>query len=417
MTETTNPYQQPHYPGQDSAAQETQTLPRQGYYDPYSAAPQPTDEPPQPAEPRRSNRGVAMVAAVALAAGLIGGGAGAFIENRLDDGTAISSLTGTPVSGKAANAPAGTVSRVASAVLPSVVKISVSGAGQSGEGSGVVISSDGLILTNNHVIAAAAGGGQLGVSFQNGKTARAEIVGQDPSSDLAVIRAQNVDDLQAATLGRSGDLTVGEQVVAIGSPLGLSGTVTTGIVSALDRPVRTGGGEGPGGLDARSTVLSAIQTDAAINPGNSGGPLVNMSGQVVGINSAIATLGSGGQSGSIGLGFAIPIDTARPIADQLAKKGTADHAVLGVSTSDAEGTGDITGGALLQQVQPGGSAAKAGLLPGDVVVKFGDQTIDSSSALVAAVRAQQPGERVTLTYVRDGETRTTTVTLGSQRGQ
>jgi putative serine protease PepD len=413
MTETTN-QPQPPYGGQYSATQDTQTLPRQGYPDPYAPpGPPPIEDPPAPADPKRPNRMVAAVIAAALAAGLLGGGVGAYVENRLDDGgSVISSLTGSPVPGQNTSNLTG-VSKVAAAVLPSVVKITVGGVGRSGEGSGVVISSDGLILTNNHVVAAAANGGQLGVSFQNGKTARAEIVGRDPSSDLAVIRAQGVKDLRPATLGRSADLSVGEQVVAIGSPLGLAGTVTTGIVSALDRPVRAGGGDGDPGSE--STVLNAIQTDTAINPGNSGGPLVNMSGQVVGINSAIATLGAGGQSGSIGLGFAIPIDSARPIADQLVKSGKAAHAVLGVNAGDVQ-SADGGGGAVLEAVKPGGPAAAAGLQPGDVVTKVGDRSIDSSSALVAAVRSKQPGDEVSVTYVRDGSTRTVKVKLGSEVG-
>jgi putative serine protease PepD len=404
---------------QYGARTETETLPRYGGYDPYGTTPPPEDEPAPPAESGRPRRGVALLAAVALAAGLIGGGAGAVIENQFDDAPVVNSLQGAPVSGTgSAGTQTGTVSRVAAAVLPSVVKITVAGSGGSGEGSGVVISSNGLILTNNHVVAAAAQGGRLQVSFQDGKKADAEIVGRDPSSDLAVIRAEGVSGLQAAALGRSADLAVGEQVVAIGSPLGLSGTVTTGIVSALDRPVRAGGSPGPGG-DTQSTVLNAIQTDAAINPGNSGGPLVNMRGQVVGINSAIATLGGGGlggsPSGSIGLGFAIPIDTARPIADQLSTKGVATHAVLGVNATNTDPNGAVSG-ALIRDVVAGGGAAAAGLRAGDVVTKIGDRVIDSSDALVAAVRSEQPGAKVNLTYVRDGQTRTVSVTLGSRSG-
>ena len=244
--------------GQGQAADSTQQLPRASHYDPWGA---PAAEGPAgpatgfPAGPapdtvtgggRRPNRAVAMTAAVALAAGLLGGGVGAFVENRLDEGTVVNSLAGVPVSTKAGT-QGGPVGQVAAAVLPSVVKISVAGPGASGEGSGLVISADGLILTNNHVVEAAADGGQLSVSFQDGKAAQAKIVGRDPASDLAVIKAQGVRDLRAAALGKSGDLAVGEQVVAIGSPLGLAGTVTSGIVSALNRPVRAGGGEAAAG--------------------------------------------------------------------------------------------------------------------------------------------------------------------------
>jgi len=292
-----------------------------------------------------------------------------------------------------------------------VVSIGVRGGGGQGTGTGVILSSDGLILTNNHVVEAAADGGAVSVTFNDGRTARARIVGRDPSSDLAVIKAENVSGLQPATLGSSAGLRVGQQVVAVGSPLGLSGTVTTGIVSALNRPVRAGGSELPG--QDRSTVLDAIQTDAPINPGNSGGPLVNMRGEVVGINSAIATLGGtlGGQSGSIGLGFAIPIDQARPIADQLAKGGTAQHARLGVSVRDKTGDAGEGQGAELADVVAGGAAAKAGLRQGDVITKLGGRSIDSADALVAAVRSHRPGESVELTYLRGGQSATATVEL------
>jgi putative serine protease PepD len=330
----------------------------------------------------------------------------------------VSSLAGPLTSSvsDSRTAAAGTVARVASAVLPSVVSVNVVSSQEAGEGSGVVISSDGQILTNNHVVAAAAdGAGQLTVHFQNGKTAGARIVGRDPSSDLAVIKANGVSGLHPAVLGRSGGLVVGEQVVAIGSPLGLSGTVTTGIVSALNRPVRTGSQQqdGAGGED---TVLNAIQTDAAINPGNSGGPLVNMRGEVVGINSAIASLGSqfGGQSGSIGLGFAIPIDAARPIADQLVRTGTAAHARMGVSISQQ--ADNTTSGALLADVSAGGPAADAGLRAGDIITRFNDESIDGGDALIAAVRASQPGAKVKVTFVRGGQDHTVTVTLESQNG-
>jgi putative serine protease PepD len=343
---------------------------------------------------------------------------GAFVENRLDDnGPVVSSLASSPVSGgSSSKGAAGSVNQVASAILPSVVSITFSAGGQSGEGSGVIISSDGQILTNNHVVAAAANGGQLTVTFQDNKTASAKILGRDPSSDLAVIKVDGVDRLKPATLGKSSDLAVGDQVVAIGSPLGLSGTVTTGIVSALNRPV-VASGESEGGLGAEAAQSSteAIQTDAAINPGNSGGPLVNMRGQVIGINSSIASLGSsfGGQSGNIGLGFAIPIDQARRIADELIKTGHATHAFIGVSAADSTSSP----GAVLQQVQAGSPAAAAGLQQGDVVTKVGDRVVDSANALVAAVRAEQPKAKVSITYTRNGQQHSAKVTLGSQASQ
>src|SRR5690606_22638262 len=234
--------------------------------------------------------------------------------------------------------------------------------------------------------------------------------GSDPSSDIAVVRATNVTGLTPVTLGSSADLRVGQDVVAIGSPLGLEGTVTTGIVSALNRPVAAGG-------DARNqnTVLDAIQTDAAINPGNSGGALVNMNGELVGVNSAIATLGGGvaqTQSGSIGLGFAIPVDQAKRIADELIKHGRATHASLGVQVSNEAGTD----GAMIVEVTEGGAAAAAGLPAGVVVTKLDDRLINSADALVAAVRSKAPGDTVTLTYVEgSGTPRTVDVTLGKMQ--
>jgi putative serine protease PepD len=295
------------------------------------------------------------------------------------------------------------VEDVAAAVLPSVVSVQVAtGTGQ-GTGSGVVLSSDGLILTNNHVVEVAASGGDVVVSFQDGTTATATVVGLDPLTDLAVLQAEDVSGLTPATLGSSSDLAVGEQVVAIGSPLGLDGTVTTGIVSALERPVRTTDA-GPDG----STVIDAVQTDAPINPGNSGGPLVNMAGEVVGINSAIAT--APGSQGSIGLGFSIPVDQARPIAEELRDSGTATHARLGVSVGN---TTDGSPGALVAAVEPGGSADSAGLQEGDVVTRVGERLLADGDELVAAVRSYRPGDSVEVTVSSGGDTRTVEITLGS----
>ncbi len=240
------------------------------------------------------------------------------------------------------------------------------------------------------------------------------IVGRDPVTDLAVIRAEGVSGLTKATLGSSAALDPGQQVVAIGSPLGLQGTVTSGIVSALNRPVRTGDATGTENV---STVIDAIQTDAAINPGNSGGPLVNLEGEVVGINSAIASLGAsaGGQSGSIGLGFSIPIDQARTIAQQLIDTGSATHAQLGVSVRDdlSSSSSAFSDGALVASVTAGGAAEKAGLGQGDVITKVGDRPVDGADALIAAVRSHRPGDAVVLTYSRNGNESTARVTLGS----
>jgi putative serine protease PepD len=303
---------------------------------------------------------------------------------------------------------------VAAEVLPSVVSITIEVQGGEGQGSGVVLSSDGLILTNNHVASEAQNGGDMTVTFSDGSRADAEIVGLDPASDLAVIKAQDVDDLTPARLGSSADLHVGDTVLAIGSPLGLDGSVTAGIVSAVNRSITLGGSPSQdpfGGQQSGSptAVVDAIQTDAAINPGNSGGALINADGEVVGINTAIASTagGTSGQSGNIGVGFAIPIDDARDIADQLIDNGEATHAYLGVQVGDADD------GALLGGIESGSPADEAGLQDGDVVTKVDDDQVSNATDLTAAIRAHSPGDKVTITYERDGDESTAEVTLGT----
>jgi putative serine protease PepD len=262
-------------------------------------------------------------------------------------------------------------------------------------------------LTNNHVVEAAKGAGDTTITFADGRTSKFTVVGTDPSSDIAVVKADNVTDLTPIAIGSSANLKVGQDVVAVGSPLGLEGTVTTGIISALNRPVAAGGD-----IKNQNTVLDAIQTDAAINPGNSGGALVNMNGELVGVNSAIATLGgdsADAQSGSIGLGFAIPIDQAKRIADELIQSGTASHASLGVQV----GNDATSHGAKIVEVTAGGAAAAAGLPSGVTVTKVDDRVIASADALVAAVRSRAPGDKVTLTYLDpSGKPQTVQVTLG-----
>jgi putative serine protease PepD len=326
-------------------------------------------------------------------------------------------------------APAGgNIEQVAAAVLPSVVKINVAGQTESGSGSGIILSKDGDILTNNHVVAVAGKSGSITVNFNDGSTARAHIVGTDPVTDIAVIRAEGVDDLTPARIGSSGNLRVGQSVIAVGSPYGLNATVTSGIVSALNRPVSVSTAEqqqpqDPFGLDpfgqaqpqqSQDTTYPAIQTNAAINPGNSGGPLVDLAGRVVGINSSIRTSSSSlsGQGGSIGLGFAIPIDEVMPIVDQLLHNEAPTHARLGVTVSDTRG-GSLQQGALVRDVDPSAAGKAAGLRPGDVITKVDNEVIADSEALVATIRGHRPGDRVTLTYVRDGQAHTTTATLGS----
>ena len=343
-----------------------------------------------------------------------GVGGGVALLAQPDRPAATSTTAGAAPSVPAASLPAGSVEQVAAKVVPSVVKLEVDLGRQSEEGSGIILTTDGLILTNSHVVSAAQqapggpGGAQTKVTFSNGATTQFTVVGTDPSSDIAVVRAQGASGLAPVTIGSSANLRVGQDVVAIGSPLGLEGTVTTGIISALNRPVAAGG-------DARNqnTVLDAIQTDAAINPGNSGGALVNMNGELVGVNSAIATLGGDagppGLSGSIGLGFAIPVDQAKRIADELVKNGTASHASLGVQVGN-DGASD---GARIIEVTDGGAAAAAGLPSGVVVTKVDDRVISSADALVAAVRSKAPGEAVTLTYLDPaGKPQTVQVTLG-----
>jgi putative serine protease PepD len=323
----------------------------------------------------------------------------------------------------ASNKSATGIAAIAQAVQPSVVSITVTTQTGEGEGSGIILRSDGVILTNNHVVADAAQGGQMTVNFSDGKKASATVLGTDPSTDLAVIKAAGVSGLKPATLGNSDQLQVGDPVVAIGSPLGLEGSVTSGIVSALHRTLDEGGdqqqqqqpgfpGFGQQGQQQQSssgaTIGDAIQTDAAINPGNSGGPLVNASGQVIGINTAIAT--SGGSNGNIGVGFAIPIDTAKQVSDQLIKSGKATHAYLGVSLSDVSGDQQ---GALVAGVQRGTPAASAGLQEGDIVTQVDGKSVQDSESLSAAIRGHQPGDKISLTFIRGGSKHTVTVTLSA----
>ncbi|MCQ4623420.1 trypsin-like peptidase domain-containing protein [Corynebacterium sp. CCUG 70398] len=314
-----------------------------------------------------------------------------------------------PVDNDRPPAPDGSVEKVAESVLPAVVSISVVARSGAAEGSGSIISSDGKVLTNHHVVAEAANGDtKMQVTLNDGSKHPASFIASDVNTDIAVIQIEGVSDLPVVQFGNSDNLAVGQPVVAIGSPLGLSATVTTGIVSALNRPVRAaqGGGE--------SSLMDGIQTDAAINPGNSGGPLVDMNGHLVGMNSVIASLsqGASGESGSIGLGFAIPSNFARRVADQLINEGEARQPMMGVQV-DIRHNAD---GALIDSVQPGSPADEAGLKPGDVIIRVNDRPIDSSDALVAATRSYGFGETVTLEVKSAGsdETRTVDVTLSSE---
>ncbi|RZT80844.1 putative serine protease PepD [Micromonospora violae] len=293
--------------------------------------------------------------------------------------------------------------KIAASVQDSVVSITT----DSGEGSGVVLSADGYVLTNNHVVASAAGDA-VRVVFADGKTADAKIIGTDPKTDLAVVKANGVSDLKPAKFGDSDAMQVGDQVLALGSPLGLQGSVTSGILSARDRTIRAGEGQPQDPRQQQSQTVSSIsgllQTDAPINPGNSGGALVNTRGEVIGINTAIAT--SGQSTGNIGVGFAIPSNKAKDVAGKLQRGEKVSHPSLGVGVNQAEG-----GGALVASVTPGSPAEKAGLQRGDVVTRFGDKPVNDSDDLVGAVQAGKVGDRVEVQFKRNGVEKSVTVTL------
>ncbi len=356
-----------------------------------------------------------------LATALIAGSVGGYLGSRgasdavpsaasLRDSSASlgSDLPVTPVA-----RPATSVAGIASRVLRSVVNISVENGVEGGTGSGVVLRADGYVLTNNHVVEGLTAGGTIVVSFNGAGQVDlpADIVGLDPETDLAVIKVRgSKHQLTPAALGSSGNLVVGDPVVAIGSPLGLAGTVTSGIISALNRTVRVPAEDGSAG----TPLFNAIQTDAAINPGNSGGALVDMSGRVIGINSAIATLGGSSadtQSGSIGVGFAIPIDEARSIAEQLIRTGKATHPAIGVSATTVGADGNGPQGARLGEITAGGAAARAGLKSGDVITQVNGKVVTSIDTLIVRLRAFRVGDTVTVTYLRGGQKRTAQIVL------
>jgi S1-C subfamily serine protease len=342
---------------------------------------------------RLSPSAVAVLGAVVL---LIGGAGGFVGRLTAEGGSPLTDPDATLAQVQPApERPPGSVARVADRVLPAVVSLEFRVGDQGGFGSGVVIDRAGYVLTNNHVVAPAAATqhATLDAVFSDGSRVPARIVGRDPKTDLAVLKV-GVANPTVAQLGRSSALEPGDSVIAIGSPLGLAGTVTTGIVSAVNRPVRLEGEAGDS-----NAVIDAIQTDAAINPGNSGGALVDGSGAVVGINTAIRTLGAAEGGGSIGLGFAIPIDEAKMIAQGLIRSGRYQHAELGVNVASVtNGTSD---GARVQNVQQGGSAAEAGIQEDDVITKVGDRPVGSADELIVAVRERKIGEEVPISLVRD----------------
>ena len=351
---------------------------------------------------KRNTRTVSFGIAIAMAliAGVVGsivGRTSATLDTRTNLVSTQSTIERKPDS----------IAGIAARVSPSVVSIEVSRGNSGGTGSGFFLDSTGHILTNNHVISLAARAGALiNVKLANGKNYEAKLVGRDIPYDLAVIKI-NVTDAPALQLGNSDEVQVGDGVIAIGSPLGLTGTVTSGIISAKNRPVTSGSGT------KESSFINAIQTDAAINPGNSGGPLVDLSGAVVGINSAIATTGSGfgGQSGSIGLGFAIPINQARKTADQLIKNGSSTYPIMGVSLDIRySGVGakipDEAG-----SVTPNGPAARAGIKPGDVIIEIAGKAVDSADEAIIKVRSLNVGDKIKIKFKREGVTKEVSLVL------
>ncbi|MFJ7997119.1 trypsin-like peptidase domain-containing protein [Streptomyces sp. NPDC096310] len=383
-------------------------------------APTPGHEPKPP-----RGRGGGLIAAVlvaALVAGGVGGGIGYWAAENNDGGATDSTTVSAADAPKEVKRDAGTVASVAAKSLPSVVTIEAKGGnGEGGTGTGFVYDKEGHILTNNHVVASAAEGGALTATFSNGKKYNAEVVGRAEGYDVAVVKLKNAPSgLTPLPLANSEQVAVGDTTIAIGAPFGLSNTVTTGIISAKNRPVASGDGSGSG-----NSYMSALQTDASINPGNSGGPLLDARGAVIGINSAIQSAGSGGlgqsQAGSIGLGFAIPVNQAKNVAEQLIRTGKPVYPVIGATvtmTDTSEGaTIAAQGEGGTPAVSPNGPAAKAGLKAGDVITKFNNIPIDNGPTLIGQIWTHQPGDKVTLTYKRGGKESTAQVTLGEREGE
>jgi len=406
---------------------------------------------------KRRNTGLiaASLAVGALIGGAAGGGIGAGVYAASQGGDTHAVTSSGPSNITVNNTKSATVvTAVAAKASPSVVTISVTGSQEGGTGSGIVLSKDGYVLTNTHVVTLDGQESNVKVQVQdnNGKLYSAKVVATDPIVDLAVIKLDGATDMKPATFADSSNLNVGDTAVAIGAPLGLSGTVTDGIVSALDRSISiassaapdsssqdgSGNNQGQGPYDlwnfdfpgqggsgnsqaqtANNTIsLPVIQTDAAINPGNSGGALLNDKGQVIGVNVAIASASSStsstDQSGSIGVGFAIPSNLAQRVAGELIKNQKASHGLLGATVQDASGSGSSnTVGALIHSVTSGGAAADAGLKAGDIVTNFNGRPITSSTDLTAQVRFLAGGSKADLTYVRDGKTYSASVTLGT----
>jgi len=456
----------------DAPSEPTQPEPTQPISQYSSAtAPQPTVDPSQPGAPKKRN-GAGMVILAAAVAAIVGGASGAGIAVAVGANNSASS-SNSPAAADGATSitvnnakDATTITAVAAKASPSVVTINVTASDEAGTGSGIILTADGYVLTNTHVVTldGDTSNTKIQVETNDGRLLAAKVVGTDPIDDLAVIKLQNVSGLQPAQFADSSKLNVGDMAIAIGAPLGLSGSVTNGIISALNRSITVasaavptggdtsgdgsgggsgsgsspfnfwnfGGGGGSGGsgsggssqdqsTTASSTIaLSVIQTDAAINPGNSGGALLDSDGKVIGVNCAIASAGQsstdGGQSGSIGVGFAIPSNVALRIANEIIKNGSASHGLLGASvedvTTDGSATTSKTVGAKIASVSAGGAAANAGLQKGDVVTNFNGIPITGATDLQAQVRVLPAGSKAPITYVRGGKVVKSTVTLG-----
>ncbi|GAA3833984.1 trypsin-like peptidase domain-containing protein [Streptomyces phyllanthi] len=425
--------QLPHAPGAPYAAGSpppgvvhTGPPPRDPWqnYDPWAAAQGPlqqngaavlsTDQ-----RRRRSRKALALGAVLlALVSGGVGGAVGAYLERNGGIGQVELPQTAEGAGGRAPDSVAG----IAASALPGVVTLHVSGTDAQGTGTGFVLDKRGHILTNNHVVEPAGDDGEISVTFSGGETAKATVVGRDSGYDLAVVKVSGVSGLKPLPLGNSDDVRVGDPVVAIGAPFDLANTVTSGIISAKERPITAGGEEGDG---SDVSYVDALQTDAPINPGNSGGPLVDANARVIGINSAIRSAGDGsapesGQAGSIGLGFAIPINQGKRVAEELINTGKATHPVIGV-TLDMDYSGDgarvgAEGNDGGSPVNPGGPAARAGIKAGDVITAVDGQRVHSGEELIVKIRAHRPGDRLELTLRRDGRERKATLTLGSSGG-
>ena len=374
----------------------------------FVTPPLPPQHTPAAGKSGTSRRGLGILGTVTVATvtslivGGVAGLGGYLIGTGIDQGSTNQSIE-LPVAQVTDAAIEAEISAIAEAVLPSVVSILIEAGDQSGSGSGFVVQSNGYILTNNHVAAPAANGGELTVIFDNGDKAKATIVGRNTSYDLAVLKVDKTG-LPPAVLGDSSQVKVGELAIAIGAPLGLNGTVTAGIVSSLDRPVTAGG-------RSELAFINAIQTDAAINPGNSGGPLLDGAGRVIGINSAIATLAGSpnAETGSIGLGFAIPINTAKRIAEEIIATGDSNTPIIGVVLNTAY-TGE---GAEVGELTADGPAQAAGIKAGDVITALNGRQVADSTELVVSIRSYDPGDTVDVTFTRNGQTRTVSLTLGS----